>query len=869
MTPERWQQIKEVFQAALEHMPVARLSYLHAACAEDSALRAEVESLLASYEQAPSFLERPAGALLSPLLAEEAAESLQGSGIGPYRLQQELGRGGMGRVYLARRDDGQYQKQVAIKLIKHGMDTDGVMRRFRHERQTLATLDHANIARFLDGGVTEQGLPYFVMEHIEGLPIDLYCDTHKLDTIARLRLFRSVCAAVHYAHQNLIVHRDLKPGNILVTAAGVPKLLDFGLAKFLQPDQSPQALAMTMTGVRLMTPEYASPEQVRGAPITTASDVYSLGVLLYKLLTGHRPYRLARFSAQEMNEIICEQQPEKPSTAISRVEIVGGKNGTAPSTITPETVSSTRDGSPEKLRRRLLGDLDNIVLMALRKEPQRRYASVEQLADDIRRYLEGLPIRAHKDTLGYRSVKFTKRHKAGVAATVLVLLMLFAGVAGVGWQARIATEESLKAKLEAAKAQQIKRFLQEMLSAVDPIKSGKEAKNITVAEVLAEAAKRVDQELAEQPEIAAEVRTTIGITYQNLGDYDKAEPMLQRALEMRQSLYGKEHQEVAASIKNLGLLRHYQGDLKTSEPLYQQAISMYRTHGGQATRGFAEALNDYGTLLNDQGQYEQAEATLREALGLYIRLLGSVHPEVASATNNLAYALHGKGQLDSAEVLYRNALTIFEKTYGHEHPDVAHALNNLAFVLHEKGELDAATDLFQESLTIRRQLLGNDHPEVAMAVHNLAGILYHQKKFLQAERMIREAIASWERAVPENHPHLANSLFWQGRILMALGESKKAEAPLRKSLQIRQAVYSKDHFLIAKAQIELGANLLRQRRYDEAEALLQQGCTTLKATTGNQPQDERECLQLLDDLYHARGKPGATTAAVDSLLRKP
>ncbi len=344
--------------------------------------------------------------------------------IGPYKIIRKIGHGGMGSVFLAARADDQYRKQVAIKLVKRGMDTDFIVSRFLSERQILASLDHPNIASLFDGGATADGLPYFVMEDIEGLPINEYCDTHNLSTTERLKLFSIVCAAVHYAHRKHIIHRDIKPTNILVTADGMPKLLDFGIAKILDPDLSIQTTGRTATARRLMTPGYASPEQVRGESVTTASDIYSLGVLLYELLTGHRPYHVRNRATDEIARVICEQEPEKPSTAITRIEEVHGDDGLRPIRLTPESVSKTRDGSPEKLRRRLAGDIDNIVLMAIRKEPRRRYESVEQFSEDIRRHLEGRPVRARKDTLSYRSAKFINRNRAAVIEVALSMLVV-------------------------------------------------------------------------------------------------------------------------------------------------------------------------------------------------------------------------------------------------------------------------------------------------------------------------------------------------------------------------------------------------------------------------------------------------------------
>jgi serine/threonine protein kinase/Flp pilus assembly protein TadD len=428
MTAEQWEKIKELFEAALERDGSQRAAFLDGACASDPSLRAEIEALIASHEQAGSFMAEPALEPGTKLFADDGAESLVGRRIGPYKILREIGQGGMGTVYLAARADDEYQKQVAIKIVKRGMDTEAIIRRFRNERQILANLDHPNIAKLLDGGTTEDGLPYFVMDYIEGLPIHMYCDTHKRSTVERLKLFQTTCSAVHYAHHHDVVHRDIKPSNILVTAEGVAKLLDFGIAKLLNPDPSSQTKETT-SSLRPMTPDYASPEQVRGEPITPASDVYSLGVLLYELLTGHRPYYVKNRTPQEIERTICEEEPKKPSTAISRIEEVAAADGTNRITLTPESVSEARGDQPEKLRRHLAGDLDNMVLMALRKEPERRYASVEQLSEDIRRHLEGLPVIARKDTLWYRSAKFIKRNKTSVrSAAVASMVLLLVGV---------------------------------------------------------------------------------------------------------------------------------------------------------------------------------------------------------------------------------------------------------------------------------------------------------------------------------------------------------------------------------------------------------------------------------------------------------
>jgi serine/threonine protein kinase/TolB-like protein/Tfp pilus assembly protein PilF len=418
MTRERWEKIKELVEAGLERGGVVRTRFLDEACAGDFTMRAEVGELIAAHEEAADFLLSSAHYAAATLIAGVGDVSLVGQRIGPYRTVRELGQGGMGTVYFAVRDDEEYRKDVAIKVVKIGIDTEAIVRAFRTERQILATLDHANIAGLLDGGTTDDGRPYFVMDYVEGLSLDEYCDTHRLPIPERLTVFMTVCDAVHYAHLHGVVHRDLKPANILVTSSGVPKLLDFGIAKVLTPDLSTLTTG-SLSMARPLTPAYASPEQIRGEQITPASDVYSLGVMLYELLTGHRPYALKGQTGQQLERIICEQEPEKPSAVVGHTEERPDGNDNGHTAVTPTSVSEARTDQPDKLRQRLAGDLDNVVLMALRKEAGRRYASVEQLSQDLRRHLQGLPVLARKPTVSYRTAKFVGRNRARLATAAL------------------------------------------------------------------------------------------------------------------------------------------------------------------------------------------------------------------------------------------------------------------------------------------------------------------------------------------------------------------------------------------------------------------------------------------------------------------
>jgi serine/threonine protein kinase/tetratricopeptide (TPR) repeat protein/TolB-like protein len=443
LTPERWERIKDIFADAQECNPAERSAFLEKMCATDESLRREVESLLAAAEVEAA----DASSADSAAERSHADDVMVGRRIGAYKIIQRIGRGGMATVYLASRADEQYEKQVAIKVLLPELGSEELLRRFRNERQTLAKLDHPNIVKLLDGGSTEEGLPYLVMDYVQGVPVDKYCDNHKLSTEERLRLFCQICDAVQCAHENLIVHRDLKPSNILITADGSPKLLDFGISKVLQPRDGS---SITQTLTRRMTPAYASPEQVKGEAVAPATDIYSLGVVLYELLTGHRPYKLKHQTPAEVERAICEQEPEKPSTAVNRVETENLPDGTTVSR-TPESVSASREGQAEKLRRRLSGDLDNIVLMALQKEPQRRYLSVEELSDDIQRHLRHEPVKARRSTLAYRSSKFVQRHKTEVIAVGMTIIVLLAAAGYTAWEQRRATERA-RAELASQRA---------------------------------------------------------------------------------------------------------------------------------------------------------------------------------------------------------------------------------------------------------------------------------------------------------------------------------------------------------------------------------------------------------------------------------
>ncbi|HZJ65538.1 MAG TPA: serine/threonine-protein kinase, partial [Kofleriaceae bacterium] len=502
-----WSEIEELFDRAVALERGERAAFLEQACS-DPAVRREVESLLLADEQAAGFLEPP------------PAAPMPDGRIGSYRLLRKLGEGETSTVYLAARDDEHYDQRVAIKLIRPGMDSRQILQRFHQERQILASLNHPNIARLLDGGTAPAGQPYFVMEYVDGQPLDVHCEQANLSLTRRLELFGAICQAVHFAHRNLVVHRDLKPGNILVAGDGTPKLVDFGIAKLLDPERIGIRVEPTATVARLMTPHYASPEQVQGKPVSTASDVYSLGVILYKLLTGQRPYDFGSQSLHEIERVVCETTPAPPSHA-ARVP--------------------RRDRWPR--------DLDNIVLMAMRKEPERRYASAQELADDVRRCLEHRPVLARRDTLGYRASSFVRRNPGAVAAAGVVFLSLLAGAIATTWQWRRAVAEQTRAETQRMTAEQTLNFVVELFKVPD---SPVAVHDVTARELLERGTARLHGESHQPPDVRAALEHTLGVVYRNLGDYQQAQKLLEEAVAMRSSLPGGEL-DLAESLYQLGL----------------------------------------------------------------------------------------------------------------------------------------------------------------------------------------------------------------------------------------------------------------------------------------------------------------------------
>ena len=717
MSPERWAQVREVLYAVLDLDPDQRAQYLDRISANDHALREEVESFVLSHGEIDAgFLRTIPGDGASA----EGRPALLGRLIGPYRIVEELGSGGMGEVYRAVRADDQYQKQVAVKIARRGFDTGSGLRRFKAERQILATLDHPHIARLLDGGSTEDGLPYVVMELVQGVPIDEYCEAHHLSLVERLQLFRLLCGAVHYAHQHLVVHCDLKPGNILVTEEGVPKLLDFGIAKLLAPENSEQT-----TVVRVMTPEFASPEQVRGEPITTATDVYLLGVVLYRLLTGRSPYRITSGAPHEMARVICETEPQRPSTAIG-----GGAQ------------------EARRLGRRLAGDLDNIVLMALRKEPHRRYASAAQFAEDIRRHLEALPVVARKNTLGYRAGKFAARHKLGVAATVLAIVAAAAGMAVVIREAQIARAQRARAEEHFQDVRALAdSLLFEVHDAIQDLPGATPARQLIVQKSI-EYLRHLSKDSAGDVSLERELANAyerIGLVQgnpegSNLGDIAGALDSFTKALGMRQKLAasasGKSTSELiplAASYREVcGLNARYLGNIQAALDDCGKALGILEGLGGKGRGVKAELAKAYEAMggvygenstVGNAGDSYAALENHRKALGLVDELVdaASGDPDLRHWQARLrlltADDLFQTGQVPEALPLYAKATAALESlARGNDNTTYGHTLMR---AYQRMGDMLLTGGRYTESLPYYRMQLQTAERLVALDPRNM------------------------------------------------------------------------------------------------------------------------------------------------------
>lgn len=755
MDPQRWQHIRALFGEAIERPPSVRSVFLDSACDGDEALRLEVESLLLAYEGDVDFLENPVSSFSQQWAGE--TRSWEGRQIGPYVLLSEIGRGGMGMVYLAERADGLFDHRVAIKLVRRDLGSPDLPQRLHYERQILASLQHPNIARLYDGGVAEDGGPYLVMEYVEGEPLTDYCKMHDLSIIDRLNLFQSVCEAVHYAHQNLVIHRDLKPSNILVTPPGRVKLLDFGIAKIVQ-DEGERGTTLTRLGMRAMTPEYASPEQVKGEAVTTASDVYALGIILYELLTGKRPYDVSGLTPSAIERVICHQEATRPSTAVLQETLVALKNG------------SSKVLSPDRLHKRLRGDLDTIVLQALQKEPHRRYGSPKELSDDIRRHLDNLPIGARPDTLGYRLTKFARRHMVGVVATSIVLLALIGGVFATSYQARVAER-----RFDDVRALS-NTLLMDVHDAIRDLPGATPARQMLVSNALFYL-DNLNQEVRNDPLLQLEVAEAyerIGQIqgdphYTNLGDLDGAGKSYEKALTLRKDLWERDStnatytQALARSYGHMAVIVGWRNEMQEAINLSTRALEMLGKTGviesSEVGHDTGRIRSELGWWLIWGGRIEEGLEHLTEAIEL-LESVATVYPENQDLQLHLwrAYSYKVDGlrfsdrYLETLELLENKGLPLLHQV-ALKWPTQARVQYGLHVGYNYLGLMHQALEQKQRAVSDYQQALSYAQAMVAADSSNRKGHealsrSYVSLGYIQADvGKLNEAVSSYEQAI--------------------------------------------------------------------------------------------------------------------------
>jgi serine/threonine-protein kinase len=862
---ERWKRIEALFQEVADLDPASRAAFLDRACEADAEMRREVDSLLAASGNTLAGLRGSVAAAAGEMLS---AQGQTRDRIGAYRLIRVLGEGGMGAVYLGARDDEQYERLVAIKVIRAGLAHSAALQlRFRGERQILADLDHPNIARMLDGGITSDGLPYLVMEYIDGIALDVFCRERRLSLDARLGVFRTLCSAVDYAHRHLVIHRDIKPLNVLVTEDGSPKLLDFGIAKLIDPYQGEaDDSAISLTGQRLLTPDYASPEQLLGKPVSAATDVYALGCLLFELLTGELPFALADPSAR--TRAICEDEPERASAACLRTGHL-----------------------PPKQARRLRGDLDCILLKAMRKEPEQRYATASQLLAEIDRYLGGYAVEAAGAGAAYRATKFVKRHRVGVGLTALVALLIVGFAIGMAVLARRATRGEAKARRE-------QEFLAGIFNASTP--EAAKGATVTARELLDQAAGRVDTELASDPQLQGALAEDIGQAYVALGLYDQAQPLLERALRLAQMTAGERSDEYVNDLSNLANNDRLRSKFQLAEPLFRRTVALNQAAHGRESLAVAHSLSSLGEVLYWEDRDAEAEAVLRRALTIERPLPDSAQD---ATRNYLALVLERRGAYPEAAGLLREMTAITARTRGRESQDYLVAMHDMAGAQIDMGDLDGAAATEAQVLATRQRIWGRDHPDTAYSLNNLGWIFLEQGKWREAQPLLREEVAitrkegggpvylgalgnwgrlleqkgdlsgaaaafdhaqsvlaadgraqSWtaakllvyqallamDRGQPEeavriaaravdlqrqlggdSNPQLATGLLALGQAQLLSGDAHAAESSFRSALAIRRREYPATHPELLLAEARLAEALLDEKRGQDALMLLQ------------------------------------------------
>jgi non-specific serine/threonine protein kinase/serine/threonine-protein kinase len=829
--PERWRRISSLFDEAVKLPLAERASFIEQACGEDTDLKARVLELLESSERAAEFLEKPLLSDAAPLLRQAAdlvdsgsspprtadleaatTRSRTNSGtsfetIGPYRLLQKIGEGGMGEVWLAEQTEP-IHRQVALKLIKAGLDTRQVVARFEAERQALALMDHPGIAKVYDAGATPRGLPYFAMEYVKGEPITTYCDRHRLGTPERLELFARVCDAVQHAHQKGVIHRDLKPSNVLVGVVGdqpQPKVIDFGVAKATAQRLTEKTM-FTELGVLIGTPEYMSPEQAEmtGLDVDTRTDVYALGVMLYELLTGALPFEskeLREAGFEEIRRRIREVDPPKPSTQVR----TQGEHSTE--------AAKNRQTDPGKLASRLRGDLDWIVMKALEKDRTRRYGTPSELSADLARHLQHEPVLAGPPSAAYRSRKFVRRHRFGVAVAGLAVAGLAAFGVMMALQARAIARER-------DRAERVSEFLVELFRVSDP--SEARGNSITAREVLDRGAQRIDKELRAEPVVQAQMMATMGMVYANLGLASKAEPILTRAVQLRSRLLGQDHPSTLETRGRLASVFEKQGQYQKSENMLQELLEKERSVLGDEHQETLWTLNQLAYVTDRLGRYPESEKIYRVAYEARRRVLGEDHRDTLKSLNGLQVSLERQGQYEESGKLARQVLEARRRTLGEDHPDTAWSRHNVAAILEHQGKYAEAEKLYRESYQQMLHILGADHPDTLWVKSNLASTIWKQGRIQEATPLYEEILETRRRVLGPEHPRTLASMNNVANLLSQKGRNFEAQRIFEEVVETLTRTLGAEHPQTLAGMNNLAAVYADTKRYDEAEEIYEQ-----------------------------------------------
>ncbi len=826
MSSERWHKAQELFAELLAVEAEERPRWLSERCGDDSPLEALVLSMVASDEVSDGFLEEPVARLGD---SEPAVSSPLAAGqmLGAYRILGPLGEGGMSTVYRAQRADAAFDLEVVIKVVRHGLETEENLRRLRIERQILAGLDHPNISRLYDGGTTVENLPYFVMEYVDGEPIDRFCDGHLLTLRERVELFTKVCRAVRYAHRQLVVHRDLKPANVLVTADGEPKLLDFGIAKLLQ-DPGVEEPAQTSVFLRRLTPDYASPEQIRGDLMTTSSDVYSLGVMLYVLLVGALPRRLEDRTWGSV-ERAAQREILPPSRVVSKAMRAG--SGTS--------LAKARGTRPEIWKRQLEGDLEAIVLRALEPAPTDRYPSVEELSRDLDAYLRGFPIDARVPTAFYRLRKFVGRNRSGVLAATAVILLVSTTLGSF-----------------VAHARQTARQRDELQAVIDSVKGllnvAGEGEKLTARQIVDRSAAMVETTLAGQPQLEGTLRQTMGAIYLSLGVPEQALEQLSQAYALERSIHGAESLEAATSQSLLSLAAAQENDLETAAEAARHSLDTARRQIGPQSPQLVSFLNNMVTVLCFTGDYSAADPYAETAVQL-ARNLPEDRLDKAKAISNRAYLTAEDGRPEDAIGMYRQVLELHRRYRGEEHPEVLGVMNNLSLLLGDLGRPEEKEAVLRETLELQGRLLGVRNPERIRTLNNLAGALLNQGDLAGAEAIQEEAVTLAQEVLPPGHFASLLAETRLSEIQLQMGKSLPAIRRLEEGLQVWRPSLAGSWF-VGYAESVLGSALVQGGRQSEGEALLLKGYRILRDLRGEDFRRTQQAARRLEELYRSQGR---------------